>query len=50
MGYVDTAYAGLETEVFAMVRGKPLGMNVAKMPFISQRYYRVNSIYLKDYF
>lgn len=40
MGYVATEYAALETEVFALVRGKPLPMNVAKTPFVPQRYYR----------
>ncbi len=40
MGYIDSAFAGLETEVFALVRGKSLPMNVAKMPFVPQRYYR----------
>ena len=40
MGYLDADFAALDTEVFALVRGKPLAMNVAKMPFITQRYYR----------
>lgn len=40
MGYIDRAFAGLDSEVFALVRGKPLAMNVAKMPFVSQRYHR----------
>ncbi len=40
IGYVATEYAALETEVFALVRGKPLAMNVAKAPFVPQRYYR----------
>ena len=40
MGYVTTEYAGLETEVFALVRGKQLPMTVSRMPFIEQRYFR----------
>ena len=40
MGYVETAFAAVDTEVFAMVRGKPVAMIVAKMPFVPQRYYR----------
>ncbi|MGO1297410.1 MAG: glycine cleavage system aminomethyltransferase GcvT [Vibrio sp.] len=40
MGYVETAYAALETEIFAEVRGKHLPMVVTRMPFVPQRYYR----------
>lgn len=40
MGYVETAFTAVDTEVFAMVRGKPLAMTVSKMPFVQQRYYR----------
>ncbi|MEH6470018.1 MAG: glycine cleavage system aminomethyltransferase GcvT [Halopseudomonas sp.] len=40
MGYVAIEYAALDTEVFALVRGKQLPMNVAKAPFVEQRYYR----------
>ena len=40
MGYVETAFSALGTEVFARVRGKSLAMTVAKMPFVPQRYYR----------
>ncbi|MCP4433836.1 MAG: glycine cleavage system aminomethyltransferase GcvT [Gammaproteobacteria bacterium] len=40
MGYLETGFAVVDTEVFAMVRGKPLAMAVAKMPFVPQRYYR----------
>ena len=40
MGYVASEYAVLETEVFALVRGKQLPMNVAKAPFVEQRYFR----------
>ncbi|WP_375748270.1 glycine cleavage system aminomethyltransferase GcvT [Vibrio sp. HN007] len=40
MGYVKTAYAALETEVYAEVRGKKLAMTVTKMPFVPQNYYR----------
>lgn len=40
MGYVETAFSALDTEVFAMVRGKSLAMRVTKMPFVPQGYYR----------
>ena len=40
MGYVETAFSPVDTEVFAIVRGKPLPMTVAKLPFVPQRYYR----------
>ena len=40
MGYVETAFAAIGTEVLAIVRGKPLAMTVVKMPFVPQRYYR----------
>lgn len=40
MGYVETAHAKLGTELRALVRGKPLAVTVAKMPFVEQRYYR----------
>lgn len=40
MGYVQTPYAMLDTEVYADVRGKKLPMLIQKMPFVEQRYYR----------
>lgn len=40
MAYVDVAYSGLGTEIFAEVRGKRLPMVVVNMPFVPQRYYR----------
>ncbi|WP_421869965.1 glycine cleavage system aminomethyltransferase GcvT [Motiliproteus sp.] len=40
MGYVAFDYAAIDTEVFAVVRGKQLPMTVAKTPFVPQRYYR----------
>ncbi|MDA9557879.1 glycine cleavage system aminomethyltransferase GcvT [Vibrio sp.] len=40
MGYVTLGFAGVETQVFADVRGKKVPMKVAKMPFVPQRYYR----------
>lgn len=40
MGYVQPEYATLDSEVFALVRGKQIPMTVSKMPFIEQRYYR----------
>ena len=40
MGYVETAYAKPGTELHAVVRGKPVPVKVAKLPFVEQRYYR----------
>lgn len=40
MGYVETALAKPDTELFALVRGKQLPVKVAKTPFVPQRYYR----------
>ena len=40
MGYVQTQYAVLDTEIFAEVRGKKLPMLIQKMPFVEQRYFR----------
>jgi len=40
MGYVDSVYAALDTQVFALLRGKKVPVTVSKMPFVPQRYYR----------
>lgn len=40
MGYVKTDYAVVDTALFAQVRDKKIPVNVAKMPFVPQRYYR----------
>ena len=40
MGYVQPDYAALGTELFAMVRGKPVPMLVVATPFVPTRYYR----------
>lgn len=40
MGYVDAAFTSLDSEVWAIVRGKRVPLKVAKMPFVPQRYYR----------
>ncbi len=40
MGYVDTALTVLDTQVWAVVRGKKVPMRVTKMPFVAQRYFR----------
>lgn len=40
MGYLDTAFTALDSEVSALVRGKKVPLRVSKMPFIPQRYYR----------
>lgn len=40
MAYVDAGYAALDTELWALVRGKRVAVKVSKMPFVAQRYYR----------
>ena len=40
MGYVASAHAALDSEVWAMVRGKRVPMKVVKTPFVAQRYHR----------
>ncbi|WLI05488.1 glycine cleavage system aminomethyltransferase GcvT [Pseudomonas sp. FP597] len=40
MGYLDSAFTALDTEVSALVRGKRVPLRVSKMPFVPQRYYR----------
>ena len=40
MGYVHTDHAALGTKLHAMVRGKPVAMEVRPMPFVPNRYYR----------
>jgi aminomethyltransferase len=40
MGYVTSALASPGTLVNAIVRGKPVAMEVASMPFVPNRYYR----------
>ncbi len=40
MGYVDAAWAAVGSKVVAMVRGKPVPMEVSAMPFVPNRYYR----------
>ncbi|GAB3547270.1 glycine cleavage system aminomethyltransferase GcvT [Noviherbaspirillum agri] len=40
MGYVETPHAAIGTALNAIVRGKPVPVEVAKTPFVPQRYYR----------
>ena len=40
MGYVDAKWATIGTQVVAIVRGKPVLMEVSAMPFVPTRYYR----------
>ena len=40
IGYVAPEFAALGTVVHALVRGKPVRMQVAAMPFVPTRYYR----------
>ncbi|SFQ36086.1 aminomethyltransferase [Variovorax sp. OK605] len=40
MGYVATAFSQPGTRVQAIVRGKPVPMEVSTMPFVPTRYYR----------
>ncbi|MGE0100428.1 MAG: glycine cleavage system aminomethyltransferase GcvT [Hydrogenophaga sp.] len=40
MGYVNPAHATVGTRVQAIVRGKPVPMEVSAMPFVPNRYFR----------
>ena len=40
MGYVPPAFAALGTRINAIVRGKPVAMEVVAMPFVPTRYFR----------
>lgn len=40
MGYVETAYSAVGTALQAIVRGKPVPVEIVKAPFTPQRYYR----------
>ena len=40
MGYVDREHSDIGTQLNAVVRGKLQPLSVAKLPFITQRYYR----------
>jgi aminomethyltransferase len=40
MGYVGAGFAAPGTRVNAIVRGKPVPMEICAMPFVPQRYYR----------
>jgi aminomethyltransferase len=40
MGYVDTGHATIGTALQAVVRGKPVPIDVARTPFVPQRYFR----------
>ena len=40
MGYVPPAFAALGTRINAIVRGKPVPMEVVAMPFVPTRYFR----------
>ena len=40
MAYLPKEYTAVDAEVLALVRGKPVRMQVCKMPFVPQRYYR----------
>jgi aminomethyltransferase len=40
MGYVPTNLATTGTRLDAMVRGKPVPMEVTRMPFVPTRYWR----------
>jgi aminomethyltransferase len=40
MGYVATAFSEPGTRVQAIVRGKPVPMEVSTLPFVPTRYYR----------
>ncbi|WP_263262617.1 glycine cleavage system aminomethyltransferase GcvT [Pseudomonas sp. RIT-PI-S] len=40
MAWIDAHLSGLDTELWALVRGKKVPVKVARMPFVPQRYYR----------
>ena len=40
MGYVTPAFAAIGTRVAALVRGKPVPMQVTALPFVATRYHR----------
>jgi aminomethyltransferase len=40
MGYVSPDFAPIGTKINAMVRGKPVPMEITAMPFVPARYYR----------
>lgn len=40
LAYVQPDYAAIDTEVFAMVRGKPVPMKVVATPFVPTHYHR----------
>ena len=40
MGYVDSGFSTLDSEVYALVRGKKVPLRVSKMPFVTPRYFR----------
>jgi aminomethyltransferase len=40
MAWVDTHLSGLDTDLWALVRGKKVPVKVARLPFVAQRYYR----------
>ncbi len=40
LGYVESGYAALGTQVQALVRGKAVPMEVAPLPFVPNRYFR----------
>jgi aminomethyltransferase len=40
MGYVDSTFSALGTQVVAIVRGKPVPMLVSAMPFVPTNYFR----------
>ncbi len=40
LAYVEPDYAVIDTEIFAMVRGKPVPMKVVATPFVLTRYHR----------
>jgi aminomethyltransferase len=40
MGYVSQSFSSIGTKLHAMVRGKPVALEVVKTPFFPQRYFR----------
>ena len=40
LAYVPMSHMAVGTDVFALVRGKPVAMKVAPTPFVPHRYFR----------
>jgi aminomethyltransferase len=41
MAYIDSPFNKIKTDLTAIVRGKEIPIKVAKMPFVPNRYYKI---------